>query len=114
MVRELHDSTKPSAFFICIRDQVFQKTHIRLANNVGIIDSGYRGCIGGYFDVVNTMTGTTLDKMFRVTQLCSPNLEPFRLRLFMRTAFLAKHFADLEGLDRPEQVLKMKYIIKLI
>ena len=78
MVRESADAIKPSAFYMYPRSSI-SKTNIRLANNVGIIDSGYRGCIGGYFDVVNTVTGTTLDKMFRVTQLCSPNLEPFKV-----------------------------------
>ena len=80
MVREFSGSIKPSAFYMYPRSSI-SKTHIRLANNVGIIDSGYRGCIGGYFDVVNTMTGTTLDKMFRVTQICSPNLEPFKVTI---------------------------------
>jgi len=89
MVRELHDSNKPSAFYMYPRSSI-SKTHIRLANNVGIIDSGYRGCIGGYFDVVNTMTGTTLDKMFRVTQLCSPNLEPFRVTIVHEDSLLGE------------------------
>ena len=52
------------------------ETNVRLANNVGIIDSGYRGSIGGYFDVVHTII-MTLPKFHRLTQICSPTLEPF-------------------------------------
>jgi dUTP pyrophosphatase len=80
MMVENPDSNTPTAFYMYPRSSI-SKTHIRLANNVGIIDSGYRGCIGGYFDVVNTNSATTLEKMFRVTQICSPTLDPFKVTL---------------------------------
>jgi len=51
------------------------KTNLRLANNVGIIDAGYRGHLIGMFDVVNAEVTTT--KQFdRYLQICAPGLIP--------------------------------------
>lgn len=60
------------------------KTELRLSNNVGIIDSGYRGNLKGYFDSVplpNSKSRVYVDDrqvMFgqRITQLCAPGLQP--------------------------------------
>lgn len=57
------------------------KTHLRLANSTGIIDSGYRGRIMAIFDVVNRTdtsdnwyyAGTKYD---RYVQICAPGLVP--------------------------------------
>ena len=63
------------------------KKSFRLANSVGIIDSGYRGNLMGYFDI-NTNYGTSnreegyaciLNKGDRIIQLCSGSLEPFKV-----------------------------------
>jgi dUTP pyrophosphatase len=54
------------------------KTPLRLANSVGIIDSGYRGEIVAAFDV-NDSDGYTLEKHQRLVQICSPTLEKVRL-----------------------------------
>lgn len=48
------------------------KTPLRLANSVGIIDSGYRGTIKAVFDVKSDFT---IEKYSRLVQICSPTLD---------------------------------------
>lgn len=72
------------------------KTNLRLANSVGIIDSGYRGNLIGMFDCIysNTDTDTDTDtnhkipehfiqtnKFDRLTQICAPGLLPIYVQL---------------------------------
>jgi len=64
---------KPTAFYLYPRSSI-SKTNFRLANNVGIIDSGYRGNIGAYFDC---KCNTKIVKNQRLLQICSNTLEPF-------------------------------------
>jgi dUTPase len=56
------------------------KTDLRLANSVGIIDSGYRGNLKGFFDIVPLARGRPQghDVAFgnRITQICAPGLQP--------------------------------------
>jgi len=59
------------------------KTKLRLANCVGIIDSGYRGNLIGMFDVVNRPNSSTdADADYfakvndRLVQICAPGLVP--------------------------------------
>lgn len=56
------------------------KTKLRLANSVGIIDSGYRGHLIGMFDVVAIASDNHKDyfgKQFdRYAQICAPGLVP--------------------------------------
>ena len=77
---------------MCIRDRYYlyprssiSKTHVRLANNVGIIDSGYRGNIGAYFDIdpsyLDENTEPVLEKHQRVLQICSNDLSAFKVIL---------------------------------
>ena len=68
---------KPQGFYMYPRSSI-SKTNFRLSNNVGIIDSGYRGNIGAYFDIYNgNMDAYTMEKGSRFVQLCNPKLEPF-------------------------------------
>lgn len=82
MVRVLPDGREvPSAFYMYPRSSI-SKTNFRLANNVGIIDSGYRGNLGAMFDVVNVSSGVTemrCEKHQRLVQICGPTLEPFKV-----------------------------------
>jgi dUTP pyrophosphatase len=55
------------------------KLNIRLANSVGIIDSGYRGNIIGIFDLLKK--DVSLEKFSRVLQICSGDLKPFHVKL---------------------------------
>lgn len=50
------------------------KTPLRLANNVGIIDSGYRNNIMAVFD--NSDLEYNIEKYTRLLQICGPNLCP--------------------------------------
>lgn len=56
------------------------KTNLRLANNVGIIDAGYRGHLIGMFDLVNTDL-TSIKKFDRYLQICAPGLIPIVVEL---------------------------------
>ena len=71
------DRLKPHAFYLFARSSI-AKTNLRLANSVGIIDSGYRGNIGAYFDVLSS---GSLEEKSRYVQLCHPSLEPFAVVL---------------------------------
>jgi dUTP pyrophosphatase len=66
------------------------KTRLRLANSVGIIDSGYRGNLIGMFDcssVDRNMASCECEydqyvqQNDKLVQICAPNLKPFRVIL---------------------------------
>ena len=78
MTRNQHNN--PSPFYMYPRSSI-SKSHFRLANNVGIIDSGYRGELIGMFDVVYTLNSAKCDKYTRLLQICAPDLSPFRIEL---------------------------------
>lgn len=52
------------------------KTPLVLSNHVGIIDSGYRGCLTGAFRNLSD-SGYEVKKYDRLLQICHPNLQPF-------------------------------------
>jgi dUTP pyrophosphatase len=54
------------------------KTKLRLANSIGIIDSGYRGHLMGMFDVVHLLLNEeyVVNKSDRLLQICAPGLVP--------------------------------------
>jgi dUTP pyrophosphatase len=57
------------------------KTNFRLANSVGIIDSGYRGSLIAKFDVVQTHVyefPNMIQQGQRYTQICANDLVPFK------------------------------------
>lgn len=72
----VYDEIKPTAYYLYPRSSTGTKTPLRLANSVGIIDSGYRGNIIAAFDN-REKNDYILEKGKRVVQLCSPTLEPF-------------------------------------
>ncbi len=69
---------RPSAFYLYSRSSI-SKTNVRLANNVGIIDSGYRGNILGAFDVIRDTA--VINKFDRLLQICAPGLVPIIVEL---------------------------------
>ena len=72
---------KPMPYYLYPRSSI-SKTPVRLANNVGIIDSGYRGNIGAYFDLeLHNVNRKILDKHQRVLQICSNDLSAFKVVL---------------------------------
>ena len=79
MVRLLNDNLEvPCGFYLYPRSSI-SKTKFRLANNVGIIDSGYRGNLCGMFDVVNSVKEVLCPSHLRLLQICSPTLAPFEI-----------------------------------
>ena len=72
---ENRDRLRPQPFYLYARSSI-AKSNLRLANSVGIIDSGYRGNIGAYFDVLSC---SPIEEKSRYVQLCHPTLEPFEL-----------------------------------
>ena len=63
----------PTAYYLYPRSSMGSKTPLRMANSVGIIDSGYRGNLIGVVDNLS-------DEMYsvssgdRLMQICAPNL----------------------------------------
>ena len=68
------------SYYLCPRSSIY-KTPLRMANSVGIIDSGYRGNIIGMFDVLLQSENFKMEPYSRLLQICSGNLEPFLVKL---------------------------------
>lgn len=75
------DSTKRlmyvhfTPFYTYARSSI-SKTPLRLANNQGIIDAGYRGSIIGMFDNISSHDTWHVDPYTRLLQICAPSLMP--------------------------------------
>lgn len=67
----------PIGYYLYARSSVV-KTGFRLANSVGIIDSGYRGNLMAYFDVVKN---DNVEVYQRLVQICAPDLRPFKVEI---------------------------------
>lgn len=65
------------SYYLYSRSSLPLKTPLRLANNVGIIDSGYRGNIKGVFDNITgyDFMDYLIEFGSRLLQICPPNLE---------------------------------------
>jgi len=68
-----------TGFYMYPRSSI-SKSPLRLANNVGIIDSGYRGHLIGMFDLINVQT-CSIQKNERYLQICAPSLVPILVEL---------------------------------
>lgn len=77
---------KPCAFCVYTRSSI-HKTPLRMTNNVGIIDRGYRGNLCSVFDA---SAPVDLKRGQRLTQICSPDLVPFRVELVFSIDDLGK------------------------
>jgi dUTP pyrophosphatase len=75
----------PTAFFLYCRSSAYKNYNIMICNSTGIIDSGYRGYIGGYFyttaDASNKKCLSDIKKYSKITQICSPNLSPIIVKI---------------------------------
>ena len=76
-----------SGFYVYPRSSI-SKTPLRLANQVGIIDSGYRGPLIGVFDNITKPPDNIFDmsehvyrieKHTRLLQICTPDLSKFKV-----------------------------------
>ena len=70
----LKDNRNNVSYYLYPRSSIV-KTPLRLANSVGIIDSGYRGNLMCAVDVHKNFT---IEKHARYFQICSPILSPIR------------------------------------
>ncbi len=64
-----------TGYYLYARSSI-SKTPLRVANNQGIIDSGYRGSIIGVLDNISQNTSYEAKKGDRLMQICAPNLMP--------------------------------------
>lgn len=71
------DERLPTGYYLYARSSIY-KTPLRMCNNVGIIDSGYRGNIKAHFDV---LSNDKIEKYDRVNQICAPGLIPIHVIL---------------------------------
>ena len=74
------DSTRSQyrAYYLYPRSSL-SKTPMRLANSVGIIDSGYRGNLMGVFDILEN--NQSLCQHDRLLQICAPGLVPIYVEI---------------------------------
>ena len=65
------------SYYLYSRSSTPVKTPLRLANSVGIIDSGYRGNIKAIFDNIHSPSSSTFNitQNNRYVQICPPNIE---------------------------------------
>jgi len=76
-MRVVGDNNQFVSYYLYSRSSLPLHTPLRLANNVGIIDSGYRGNIKGVFDNIQgyDFMDFTIEFASRLLQICPPNLE---------------------------------------
>ena len=71
----------PSPYYLYPRSSM-SKTRFRLANSVGIIDSGYRGTIKAALDALPNRVSqgywSRIEKGSRLVQICTPTLQPIK------------------------------------
>jgi dUTP pyrophosphatase len=73
------NETYNTGFYMYPRSSI-SKTPLRLANNVGIIDAGYRGHLIGMFDLIYQPT-YNIKELDRYLQICAPSLVPILVEL---------------------------------
>jgi len=79
--------TYPTGFYIYPRSSTGSKTPLRLSNSVGIIDSGYRGNLMAFFDIVYSTSKNinfyeyTIPKNTKLVQVCAPSLVPIYVEI---------------------------------
>jgi dUTP pyrophosphatase len=68
-----------TGFYMYPRSSI-SRTPLRLANNVGIIDAGYRGHLIGMFDL-DYQSSCNIKILDRYLQICAPGLVPILVEL---------------------------------
>jgi len=75
------DTSFNTGFYMYPRSSI-SKSNVRLANNVGIIDAGYRGHLIGMFDLIYPKdSNNVINKFERHLQICAPGLIPIVVEL---------------------------------
>ncbi len=73
-------SGEPMPFYVYPRSSIY-KTPLRLANSVGIIDSGYRGNLCALFDKKYDTSLYTINSEARLLQICAPDLRRVKVEI---------------------------------
>jgi dUTP pyrophosphatase len=94
----------PSGFYVYPRSSTCINTPLRLANSVGIIDSGYRGEIIGLFDNIKP-TNYVVEKYQRLFQICPPNLTYPIYPVFVNSEIMLESSFSTQVNDRCENGL---------
>lgn len=81
-------------FYTYARSSI-SKTPLRLANNQGIIDAGYRGNLIGMFDCLNDEWST--ENYTRLLQICAPGLVPIFVEIVPEVEYLGPSTSRGEG-----------------
>jgi len=92
-MRVVGENNQFVSYYLYSRSSLPLKTPLRLANNVGIIDSGYRGNVKGVFDNIMgyDFMEYTIEFGTRQLQICPPNLEyPMKITIVDNLAHLGK------------------------
>lgn len=89
------NSSFNTGFYMYPRSSI-SKSNIRLANNVGIIDAGYRGHLMGMFDVIY-INETNVNKFDRHLQICAPGLIPIIVEMVGSREELGEETARGDG-----------------
>ena len=75
------------SYYLYSRSSTATKTPLRLANSVGIIDSGYRGTIKSSFDFnlayFNNIKNYSIQSNSRYVQITPPDLSNFPMRVII-------------------------------
>lgn len=97
ILKQMHDHRKEinTGFYMYPRSSI-SKSSIRLANNVGIIDAGYRGHLMGMFDRLHSIM-LTINKFDRHLQICAPGLIPIIVNMVDSKEDLGEKTARGEG-----------------
>jgi dUTP pyrophosphatase len=89
----------PLSYYLYPRSSM-SKTPLRMANSVGIIDSGYRGTLKVPLDYIPRLMpegeNYICQKHTRLVQICSPDLKPIFVKM-------VEHERDLDFLDSPSE-----------
>ena len=88
-------ATYNTGFYMYPRSSI-SKSPFRLANNVGIIDAGYRGHLIGMFDMPIGQT-EHIKKLDKYLQICAPGLVPIFVELVGNKEELGQKTARGEG-----------------
>lgn len=89
------NSSVNTGFYMYPRSSI-SKSNLRLANNVGIIDAGYRGHLMGMFDVIY-VNETNVNKFDRHLQICAPGLIPIIVEIVGSREELGEETARGDG-----------------
>jgi len=75
----MQNNSYNTGFYMYPRSSI-SKTPLRLSNNVGIIDAGYRGHLIGMFDLPYGKSHN-INKLDKYLQICAPGLVPIVIEL---------------------------------